>query len=202
MSLSSKGMTLVELMIVIAIAAILLSVAAPSFNTLIIRSNIETLQDQFALSVITARTEAASRGVNVHLCALPLPTNANNPCTTTDWATNGWAAFYVDREQTPPQIEVLAQFDNPAGYNLTLLQEGTTATSMLTFDSQGNSVTRSRYIFAACDPANTHARGVVVELNGRTSITTGTGLIHTAKFHAAGANNTADTATSINLRCS
>lgn len=200
MKSSIKGMTLVELMIVIAIAAILLTVAAPSFKELILRSNIEALQDQFALSVITARTEAANRGVTVRLCAKPIPTTADGACTQTDWATNGWSAFYIDEDDT---VIGLADFENKPNFPLSVRAEDSTLATEIAFNSQGYNTQRTRFIFAVCDklPTPTYARGVTVELSGRTSITENTGNIHSAKLHNAGDNGTADAASTLALNC-
>ncbi len=185
---SSKGMTLVELMIVIAIAAILLTVAAPSFKGLIIRSNIETLQDQFALSVITARTEAASRGVDVRLCPSPAP--ATGECKEADWATEGWVAFYVDSKD---KVHVIAEFKNKAGYPLGVFEAGTTTkVSEITFNSQGYNAERKRFTFVVCDkPVDpTYAKGVMVELSGRTVFTQDKSNLHSEKFHTPSAGAT------------
>lgn len=197
MNVSSKGMTLIELMVVIAIAAILLTIAAPSFKGIIIRSNIETLQSQFALSVITARTEAASRGVEVKLCAMPLPASAAAACTSTDWASNGWAAFYVDDND---DIQVVAEFENKAGYPLDVLEEGMVKAPAITFNEQGYNTGRKRFLFVVCDKAAaTYARGVMVELSGRTALTTGDGNIHKARFHMPGVGAAMDSAPEVNL---
>lgn len=201
MKSSIKGMTLVELMIVIAIAAILLTVAAPSFKELILRSNIEALQDQFALSVITARTEAANRGVTVRLCAKPIPTTAAGACTQTDWATNGWSAFYIDEDDLDngPVIR-LADFENKPNYPLSVRVEAGARATEIAFNSQGYNTQRTRFIFAVCDKLDdpTYARGVTVELSGRTSITENTGNIHSAKLH----NGADDGASILALNCS
>ncbi|WP_082378918.1 GspH/FimT family pseudopilin [Marinagarivorans algicola] len=187
---SSRGMTLVELMIVIAIAAILLTVAAPSFKGLIARSNIETLQDQFALSVITARTEAASRGVKVRLCPSPMPTTATGKCVKKDWVTDGWVAFYVD---SADKVQMIAEFKNKPGYPLGVFEAGTTTkVAEITFNSQGYNAERKRFTFVVCDKSvdPTYAKGVMVELSGRTVFTQDKSNLHNEKFHTPTAGGT------------
>lgn len=65
----ARGFTLVELLITLVIAGLLLALAVPSFNRLIISSRLTTQANQ-AVSLLTlARTEAVKRGVDVQLTA-------------------------------------------------------------------------------------------------------------------------------------
>ena len=62
---SNRGVTLVELLVTLVIAAILLTLAAPSFNEFIQRSNTSTAVDKFVESINLARSEAIKRGLQV-----------------------------------------------------------------------------------------------------------------------------------------
>jgi type IV fimbrial biogenesis protein FimT len=79
---SGSGFTLVELMVVLAIAAILMAVAGPSFTTMIASNNTNNAVTRLANSFSYTRSEAVTRGANVTICAstdfatcsaLPLP---------------------------------------------------------------------------------------------------------------------------------
>lgn len=70
---------MVELMIVLTIAAILLAVAVPSFNSLIQSQRMTTTVNDFFAAVNLARSEAIHRGSRVDL----IPADGGN------WA-NGW----------------------------------------------------------------------------------------------------------------
>ena len=63
-----RGFTLIELMVVVAIAAILLMVAAPSFNETIEQSRVETVQNDLMRDVAFARQQALSRNSLVTIC--------------------------------------------------------------------------------------------------------------------------------------
>jgi type IV fimbrial biogenesis protein FimT len=78
---SGAGFTLIELMVTIAIAAILLMVAAPSFVTMKRNSELTSAANSFVAAVNAARGEAMKRGAN----ALIVPAGA-------DWNT-GWNVF-------------------------------------------------------------------------------------------------------------
>lgn len=63
------GFTLIELMVTIALLSILLTLGAPSFNSLIQNMNLTTQANQFVASVQLARSEAVRRNHNVLLSA-------------------------------------------------------------------------------------------------------------------------------------
>ncbi|HEY7773912.1 MAG TPA: GspH/FimT family pseudopilin [Marinagarivorans sp.] len=179
---SYKGVTLIEMMIVIAIAAILLAVAAPSFRSMVIRSNIDSLVDDFATAVITARTEAASRGREVMVCA-------DDACRGTTWS-DGWFVMTTDADG---DLEQIAAFDNSSEYPIALKKyEGATesATTSIVFTAQGYNKEQSRYVFTACEP-NTPVkimRGVTVELSGRAYQTDRNGTLKEARFDKGDGN--------------
>lgn len=62
---SVSGFTLPELMITVALAAILAAIALPSFHEFIIRMNVVEITNDLVGSLNTARTEAIKRGVSV-----------------------------------------------------------------------------------------------------------------------------------------
>jgi type IV fimbrial biogenesis protein FimT len=76
------GFTLVEFMVVVAVIAVLVTYAIPSFTDLITRSRIVASINHFVAGNTFARSEAISRKVNVGIA----------PATGTDWAT-GWVVF-------------------------------------------------------------------------------------------------------------
>lgn len=62
------GFTLVELMVTVAIAAILLGVGVPSFRTLIENNRIAAASNDVVTALQYARSEAVKRGVFVDVC--------------------------------------------------------------------------------------------------------------------------------------
>jgi type IV fimbrial biogenesis protein FimT len=74
-----SGFTLVELLVTIVIAAILMAVAVPSFNTFVAGQRIKTASFDLSSSLIYARSEALKRNANVTLAS-----------ATGGWQ-NGWA---------------------------------------------------------------------------------------------------------------
>ena len=83
------GITLIELMIALAIAAIILAVGVPSFQSMMRSNRAATQANEFTSAINLARSEAAKRGRNTVLC----PSTDQASCTGgTDWAA-GWLLF-------------------------------------------------------------------------------------------------------------
>lgn len=68
-SYRNAGFTLVELMVTLAVAAIILTLAVPSFQGLIEKSQLTTEANGLASAMQVARSEAVKRGENVSLTA-------------------------------------------------------------------------------------------------------------------------------------
>lgn len=62
----ARAFTLIELMVVIAIVAVVLSLAAPSFQKMIEMQRLRGVQDQLVTDLQFARSEAARSGIPVH----------------------------------------------------------------------------------------------------------------------------------------
>lgn len=60
-----RGLTLAELLITIAVAAALLTIAAPSFREFILTQRLKSINGQLVTDLQYARSEAAARGLNV-----------------------------------------------------------------------------------------------------------------------------------------
>lgn len=64
-----RGVTLVELMVVIAVMAILVVIAIPSFSNASLSSKLNSIANEFVASAQLARSEAIKRNATVRLCA-------------------------------------------------------------------------------------------------------------------------------------
>ncbi|MGH8645914.1 MAG: GspH/FimT family pseudopilin [Gammaproteobacteria bacterium] len=94
----SSGFTLVELMITLALAAIILSAAVPSFRDLVQNNRITAQVNEFVTALNVARSEAVKRGVSVRVC-----TSVNGAsCAGGGGWQQGWIVFSdIDGDATP-----------------------------------------------------------------------------------------------------
>lgn len=80
MMLKSRAFTLVELLIAVAVAAVLLTLAAPSFRDMILMQRLRAVNAQLVTDLQLARSEAAARGSFVFFT---LRSNAALSCYST-----------------------------------------------------------------------------------------------------------------------
>jgi type IV fimbrial biogenesis protein FimT len=89
--LPQRGFTLIELMVTIAIAVILISLAAPSFRSYTAKKKVEGQLAELATDIQFARSEAVSRnqnvrmsfGTNCYVIHIPATSTANSSCAVT-----------------------------------------------------------------------------------------------------------------------
>jgi type IV fimbrial biogenesis protein FimT len=131
-----SGFTLVELMITVSVAAILLSVAAPSFRDTVVRNRLTAATNEFMAAINYTRSEAIKSGRSVTLCK----SSSGTACTTgtgSQWES-GWIAFVdSDADGTLDSGETLLRAwpAFPTGY--TLRTNSTNFTNFLRYNALG-----------------------------------------------------------------
>lgn len=124
---SDAGFTLIELMVTVAVLAILLGIALPSFLDSFERSRERAALESVTTAVKYARSEALNRNRQVTLCA---SNAAQTGCSgAADWAANGWLALVVN--PAPPNT-VLRVWDRPSG------QTAINAPAQVLFNANGS----------------------------------------------------------------
>lgn len=115
--MKQSGATLLELMVVLAIAAILLTVGIPSFASLARSSRLSAATNEFLASLHLARAEAIKRGRRAVMC----PSATGTSCADGGWH-QGWLLFHDANNNArvdAGEETILAQQALPAGLRLT-----------------------------------------------------------------------------------
>lgn len=145
---ASAGFTLVEMMVTMAIAAILMALAAPNLYDFVVRNRLRSIGSDFTSSVMRARSEAIGKNICTTMCMSSKADDASPVCTTSDqdWQV-GWIVFLnpaCNSALTGPPGEDAAEkalnlvIARPsAGAEYFLMNQG--STKKLLFDPRGNS---------------------------------------------------------------
>lgn len=164
-----NGFTLVELMITLAIAALLLTVAVPSFNTTIKDNRLVTRANALVSAVGLARSEAVSFGRPASVCV----SSDQATCTgETNW-TLGWMVWVDTNGNGVLDVgEARGLSAGFAGTGMTF----NSAASQIQFTAQGAAT--ANVVLTLCDDR--------VGETGRQISISNTGRPNTADFNACG----------------
>lgn len=171
-----RGFTLIELMVTIAVMAILLGIAVPSFTNAVLGSKLGSYANNFVASVNMARSEAIKRNIRVTLCA----TADGSSCA----ASGGWDQGWIVKCQTtnnttcdaagPNWIVIHRQQVMASGLKMTAESD----VRSITFEPTGVGVTPATLTVCRATPsAGSQERVIRVTATGRASVsktTTGT----------------------------
>jgi type IV fimbrial biogenesis protein FimT len=162
------GLTLIELLVTIAILAILLSIAVPSFIMIVQDSRLVGQTNELVTSLNYARSEAIKRGVRVSVCSRFDNTTCSG-ATVFNWDA-GWLVFINPNNNAAATLGSVLQVRQPLENGNTLR---TAALPRVTYQSSGYSGNAGT--FRLCDSRGTASgRAIVVSLQGRVSTSTGT----------------------------
>lgn len=160
---AALGVTLIELMVTIAVMAVLLAVALPSFASFIRQWQQDAAVDAFVSDLRLARSTATRTSRRVALC----PRKADACDTGRNWAA-GWLVFsdFNQNGTLDPGEPVIAQRDAPAGV------AAMTGPSSLGFRSNGtlNTLTASVNIFPVGANAAIPGADIDITASGRISV--------------------------------
>lgn len=95
------GVTMVELIVALAVTAVLTCVAVPSFARLVSRERLTTAQTELIISLRYAREQASRSGKRTIVC----PSLDGERCEATTQWEHGWIAGYAERESGAHRIQ-------------------------------------------------------------------------------------------------
>lgn len=161
--LPTRGFTLIELMVVVAMLAILAALASPSWTSLIVNNKIRAAVNEWNGSLQFARSEALRQNTTVVICA----SNNGISCTANDyeagWIVTTTGANPVLLQDTLPKPELNITPINNAGRILTILPNGQPVGNFF-----GTRVTVS----ALAAPDNSSRKTICIARSGRARVFT------------------------------
>lgn len=176
----SRGFSLLELMVTIAVMVILLAIALPSFRDVIHRNEVSSASNTLLASVAYAREEAINRGQLVYMC----PGDQTAGCTVgskvfdSGWIVYAAPAGSASVGQTYTSGTSILLRANPAQTGVSIEAQ---AGAVITFGQQGDlKPTGTTLVFATCyrsadtgaGTITTAVPGVEMDVNGYGSVQT------------------------------
>ncbi|MBT4523094.1 MAG: prepilin-type N-terminal cleavage/methylation domain-containing protein [Halieaceae bacterium] len=168
MPLGVGGFTLLEMMIAMAIAAILMTIAVPGFQNVIRNNRISAASGDLVAALLTAKAESAGRTNFVTVCKR---NSGGSGCEANGGWEQGWLVF-VDEDgdgTVDSGDEIL--------YDHAALEGGLTAygtsgiTRRVTYRANGMTNLTSMQTLVLCDQRGygDNAKGIMVSIIGRAS---------------------------------
>lgn len=173
MIFSNRGFTLVELMVTIAVVAIVIGIAIPSFNLMIVNNRSVSIANEFSDTLSFARAQAVTRPARISICASDTGTSCAG-----DW-TDGYIVFIdnadSDTAVDPDVGEILKYSQKPKGnleFTVGYGDDGATPTSFFRFTSAGTLARLNNEVLKInsemVDCKGDYAREISITLAGQT----------------------------------
>lgn len=165
-------MTLIELMVTIAIAAILAGLAAPSFKEMMANNQLKSHASSLLSSLLQARSEAIKRNGQIVLCK-----SANGKeCTTAGGWQQGWVMFAdADGDGVLDAGETVIQRTEPltGNFSLTAIISDEVVVHRLTYAGSGSAnggEVEVTFLLCKVGSFSGKAREIVLSPTGRPKI--------------------------------
>lgn len=162
----SLGFTLIELMVTVAVTAILLTIAVPSYKTVLQNDQQLTSANSVVYLVNYARSEAVKRDLPVSVCPYDYASAPSTPACGTDWS-KGWMAYFVPAGSTS---KTALQTFPPAASN-TAMTATVSGSAVTLINFMPNGTTSAAVKFNLCDDRGaSYARGAELLISGRIQV--------------------------------
>jgi prepilin-type N-terminal cleavage/methylation domain-containing protein len=178
-----SGVSLIELLVVVAITAIVAGIGIPSYQSFVITNRIVSYSSNLHGSLILARTEAIKRGQRIVLCKSSNADAAAPTCdatasvngTNTGWGS-GWLTFadvnannLFDAGDILVKVQTSTIQDASFGSVVPTNQDGSAGNEFLVFNATGQTAGALNFRInrPGSDTDATHDKAVCVLAGGR-----------------------------------
>ncbi len=162
-----SAFTLIELMITIAVVAVVLTLGVPSFGRLIEQNQLATNVNALVSSMTFARSEAVKRNKPVKLCDSSDAVN----CGSGNYE-QGWIVFVDENNDgnldSPAEELIFVQSAFPANFSID--PNLSTGANDISYLAKGRANRNGNFIICK-DNDVTKARVIILDMNGRTRLT-------------------------------
>lgn len=162
---TERGTTLIELMMTLSVAAVLLSIAVPSFQAMMRTNRIASVTNEMVRALQLTRSEAVTRGQPVTLCNTSDP-NAETPdCSGGTWI-DGWIIFVDSNgDGTIDTGDTITRVGLPSNTDAKITPTAA-YTNKVTYRPIGSSIRNGHFNIAV----GTEQRNIVINVTGRTRV--------------------------------
>jgi type IV fimbrial biogenesis protein FimT len=153
-----RGFSLIELMVTIALLAILTMLAAPNLTDFMKRSTVTTQTNELLGALQFARSTAVTRNAMVSICPSTTAANGTPTCAATNTFNTGWIIYTTKTANTAYSStdELLRVFQGAT--NASIQGKPVASTQVVTFDARGTSLDGD-LSFLVCAKADASAVG-------------------------------------------
>ena len=167
-SKKNQGFTLMEVMVAIALVAIITTIALPSLNTFLVKMRVDYEITEMQRLLLTARNMAINTGKNTTVCPL-----SGGACTT-NWQneisvfTNGSNDVATNNTFAAPDELIKIKDAIKTGDSLQF------ANSSIIYDPSGQLITNNGAFNYCPQDDSDSSRGITVSISGRTYLSSDT----------------------------
>ena len=172
--LHQSGFTLIELMVALAIAAIVVAIGMPSFSAFMENAKISTTTNDYVYSLHKARSEAVKRATGAGLCPSVNSMVAVATCTDGAQYSDGWIVYADDNNNKSLDAgeDILHRME--ARTNGFAFVPDTVLQNQIYFNDSGNSVNVTDIPISGKININyaggSVGRNVILSSNGRVTV--------------------------------
>ncbi len=159
--IAQRGLTLVELMMVLAVMAVLLTVGVPTFQNTVKNNRLSAELSALRATLANARSEAMARRLPVRVCE---STNGTS-CSSTSEFSDGYIAYADENNDdvvnAGEDVFLSLQLLVPESFSIELRDSTGTVASSVRFGSRGDSIGSSG-TFTFCDDRGASYAGALI----------------------------------------
>lgn len=163
----TRGFTILELMITLAVVAVLVSVGVPGFRAVIMDNRLVSQANLMVTSISVARSSAVKYQRNATVCSSTDFDAAVPTCAaSTDWST-GWIVWVdKDRDAATDAGEIIS-VHGPLNATSSL---SSTANTSFTYDARGFGLAGADDLMLCDDRTGETGRRIRINATGRTNV--------------------------------